>query len=132
MTISTSSKNDPTALSSLKQGDNTTRSGKMIRKSNRRRIYGVVKINETEWRIRNSEEINNILVNVHFLKLADWAGSATSNEWRQQERQKVTLAKIYYGKTCESWEREDENRIPWRRIVEEAKAHIGLQCNRVR
>jgi hypothetical protein len=115
-----------------------------------RRIYGPVKQGR-EWRIRNSEEIDNIIRKkdiVGFVKARriSWVGHVERMEDSRMPK-RVMRENIYTrrkrGKLkvrwlddvqedllremgIEGWRRKAQDRDQWRQIAQEAKAHVGL------
>jgi hypothetical protein len=114
-----------------------------------RRIYGPVKQGR-EWRIRNNEEIDNIIRKkdiVRFVKARriSWIGRIERMEDSRMPK-RVMREKIYTREKrgrpkvrwlgdvqediqemgIEGWRRNAQDRDQWRQIAQEAKAHVGL------
>uniref|UniRef100_A0A8D8QNX5 Craniofacial development protein 2 n=1 Tax=Cacopsylla melanoneura TaxID=428564 RepID=A0A8D8QNX5_9HEMI len=115
-----------------------------------RRIYGPIRVNETEWRIRHNAEINNILNGEDIIKFVKsqrlrWFGHVQRMEEGRMPK-KILNAKVYSARKkgrprlrwmdditkdlqvmrVRGWRDAVNNRVEWRCIVEEAKAHPGL------
>jgi hypothetical protein len=113
-----------------------------------RRIYGPVKQGRDRRR-RNKEEVHNIIRKkdiVRFVKARriSWVGHVERMEDRMPRR--VMREKIYTRRKrgrpkvrwlhdvqenlremgIEGWRRKAQDRDQWRRIAQEAKAHVGL------
>jgi transcription termination factor 2 len=100
-----------------------------------------------EWRIRNNEEIDNIIRKkdiVRFVKARriSWIGHIQRMEDSRMPK-RVMREKIYTRRKrgrpkvrwlddvredmgIEGWRRKAQDRDQWRRIAQEAKAHAGL------
>jgi hypothetical protein len=114
-----------------------------------RRIYGPVRQGR-EWRIRNNEEIDNVIRKkdiVRFVKpkRISWIGHVERMEDSRMPK-RVMTEKIYTRRKrgrpnvrwlddvqedlremgIEEWRRKAQDRDQWRRIAQEAKAHVGL------
>jgi Holliday junction resolvase-like predicted endonuclease len=89
-----------------------------------RRIYGPVRLGR-KWRIRNNEEIDNIIRKkdiVRFVKTRriSWIGQV---ERMEDSRMSKRVMRVM---GTEGWRRKARDRDQWRRIAQEAKAHVGL------
>jgi hypothetical protein len=113
------------------------------------KLYGSVRQGR-EWRIRNSEEIDNIIRKkdiVRFVKARriSWIGHVERMEDSRMPK-RLMREKIYTRRKrgrpkvrwlddvqedlqemgIEVWRRKAQDRDQWRRITQEAKAHVGL------
>jgi hypothetical protein len=113
------------------------------------RIYGPVKQGR-EWRIRNNEEIDNIIrkkdiVTVVKARRISWVGHVERMEDSRMPK-RVIREKIYTTRKrgrpkvrclhdvqedlrkmgIEEWRKKAQDRDQWRRIAQEAKAQVGL------
>ena len=115
-----------------------------------RRIYGPVR-QGMEWRTRNNEKIDNILRKYDIIRFAkarriSWIGQVERMEDSRMPK-RVMREKIYTKRRrgrpkvrwlddvqedlratgIEGWRGKAQDRVLWRRVAQEAKAHEGLQ-----